>query len=117
MPSNACVVCRVLGIAVAGIVRKSMPWSRQFTQSKVMAWVALDRAVKSEKFHLQGPVARWRKLREQIHAEVCERGYNTRLGAFVQSYGTTDLVLSRLSASCRRTTHACAPRWRRSGGT
>ncbi len=70
---------------------------RQFTHSKVMAWVAFDRAVKSiESFHLQGPLARWRKLREQIHAEVCERGYNPRLGAFVQSYGATDLDASAL---------------------
>jgi GH15 family glucan-1,4-alpha-glucosidase len=70
---------------------------RQFTHSKVMAWVALDRAVKSiESFHLRGPLARWRKLREQIHAEVCERGYNPRLGAFVQSYGATDLDASAL---------------------
>ncbi|HXE68619.1 MAG TPA: glycoside hydrolase family 15 protein [Hyphomicrobiaceae bacterium] len=70
---------------------------RQFTHSKVMAWVALDRAVKSiESFHVKGPLARWRKLREQIHAEVCERGYNPTLGAFVQSYGTTDLDASAL---------------------
>ena len=70
---------------------------RQFTHSKVMAWVAFDRAVKSiESIHLRGPLARWRKLREQIHAEVCERGYNPRLGAFVQSYGATDLDASAL---------------------
>jgi GH15 family glucan-1,4-alpha-glucosidase len=70
---------------------------RQFTHSKVMAWVALDRAVKSiESFHVKGPLARWRKLRQQIHAEICERGYNPTLGAFVQSYGATDLDASAL---------------------
>src|SRR5262245_59895335 len=70
---------------------------RHFTHSKVMAWVALDRAIKSiEGFHVKGPLARWRKLREQIHAEVCDRGYNPTLGAFVQSYGTGDLDASAL---------------------
>jgi GH15 family glucan-1,4-alpha-glucosidase len=70
---------------------------RQFTHSKVMAWVALDRAIKSiESFHLKGPLARWRKLREHIHAEVCERGYNRTLGSFVQSYGASDLDASAL---------------------
>src|SRR5262245_9652383 len=70
---------------------------RHFTHSKVMAWVALDRAIKSiESFQVKGPLARWRKLREQIHAEVCERGYNSRLGTFVQSYDATDLDASAL---------------------
>src|SRR6185295_15064732 len=70
---------------------------RQFTHSKVMAWVALDRAIKSiESFHVTGPLARWCKLREQIHAEVCEQAYSPRLGAFVQSYGASDLDASAL---------------------
>ena len=70
---------------------------RQFTHSKVMAWVALDRAIKSiESFHVKGPLARWRKLREHIHAEVCECGYNRMLGSFVQSYGASDLDASAL---------------------
>src|SRR5262245_16298658 len=50
---------------------------RHFTHSKVMAWVAFDRAIKSvENFHVAGPLEHWRQLRAQIHAEVCERAYN-----------------------------------------
>jgi GH15 family glucan-1,4-alpha-glucosidase len=65
---------------------------RHFTHSKVMAWVALDRAIKAtEQLGLSGPTDRWRKLRARIHAEVCERGYNPALGSFVQFYGA-DLV-------------------------
>jgi Glucoamylase and related glycosyl hydrolases len=63
---------------------------QHFTHSKVMAWVAMDRAVKSvEQFHLPGPVAHWRALREQIHSEVCSRAYNPKLGSFVQAYGSS----------------------------
>jgi GH15 family glucan-1,4-alpha-glucosidase len=59
---------------------------RQFTFSKVMAWVAFDRAVKGvERFGLDGPVARWRGLRDEIHAEVCRRGFDRGRNAFVQS--------------------------------
>lgn len=58
---------------------------RQFTHSKVMAWVAFDRAVKSvEQFGLEGPVAHWRELRDAIHARVCREGYNRRRQSFVQ---------------------------------
>jgi GH15 family glucan-1,4-alpha-glucosidase len=65
---------------------------RHFTYSKVMAWVAFDRAVKmAEGLGLPGPVARWRELRERIHRDVCERGYSARRGAFVQSYGSEEL--------------------------
>jgi GH15 family glucan-1,4-alpha-glucosidase len=70
---------------------------RHFTHSKVMAWVALDRAIKSvENFQLQGPLESWRKLRDQIHAQVCERAYDAKLGAFVQSYGASELDASAL---------------------
>jgi|SRR5215813_3981724 len=70
---------------------------RQFTHSKVMAWVALDRAIKSsESFGVAGPIERWRRLRDAIHAEVCDCGYNAKLGAFVQSYGSTNLDASAL---------------------
>lgn len=63
--------------------------SRHFTHSKVMAWVAFDRAIKAARaFDRPGPVARWEALRGEIHAEVCSRGYDARLGAFVQSYGS-----------------------------
>jgi GH15 family glucan-1,4-alpha-glucosidase len=61
---------------------------RHFTHSKVMAWVAADRAVKAvERFGLNGPVERWRRLRAQIHAEVCARGFDPERNAFVQYYG------------------------------
>lgn len=63
-----------------------------FTYSKVMAWVALDRAVKGiEHFGLDGPLDRWRALRRHIHDQVCERGFNAELGSFVQSYGARRL--------------------------
>ena len=69
---------------------------RHFTHSKMMAWVAFDRAVKSvETFHLPGPVDRWRAARDEIHAEVCREGYNAERGAFVQYYGS-DLLDSSL---------------------
>jgi GH15 family glucan-1,4-alpha-glucosidase len=62
---------------------------QHFTHSKVMAWVAIDRAVKSaELCKLDGPIEHWRALRDQIHADVCQRGFNTRLNAFVQAYGS-----------------------------
>jgi GH15 family glucan-1,4-alpha-glucosidase len=64
---------------------------RHFTHSKVMAWVALDRAVKGvERFGLEGDAARWRALRDTIHAEVCEKGYDPDRRTFVQYYGATD---------------------------
>jgi GH15 family glucan-1,4-alpha-glucosidase len=57
-----------------------------------MAWVAIDRAVKSaEQCKLDGPIDRWRALRDEIHADVCANGFNSRLNAFVQAYGS-DLV-------------------------
>jgi GH15 family glucan-1,4-alpha-glucosidase len=70
---------------------------RCFTHSKVMAWVAFDRAVKAvEAFGLAGPVGRWRALRDRIHAEVCDRAFDTKLGSFVQSYGGMELDASLL---------------------
>jgi len=73
---------------------------RHFTHSKMMAWVAFDRAVKlveecgcaAAEHH-----ARWQKIRDQIHAEVCERGYNARKKAFTQYYGSDALDASLLT--------------------
>jgi len=63
---------------------------QHFTHSKVMAWVAVDRAVQSaEQFDLPGPLDAWRALRARIHADVCANAYDERLGAFVQAYGST----------------------------
>ena len=65
---------------------------RHFTYSKVMAWVALDRAVKMvEGMGLPGPVERWRELRSRVHADVCRRGISHKRGCFVQSYGSEEL--------------------------
>jgi len=70
---------------------------RHFTHSKVMAWVAFDRAVRSvEEFGLSGPVERWRTLRDQIHGEVCNKGFNPAMKTFVQSYGSTEMDASLL---------------------
>ena len=56
-----------------------------------MAWVALDRGIKSiENLHFDGPLQRWKKLRDEIHDQVCREGYNAELGFFVQSYGSRE---------------------------
>ena len=71
--------------------------SQHFTHSKVMAWVAFDRAVKSvERFGLEGPVDRWRGIRAAIHQEVCDRGFDAQKGAFTQAYDNTALDASLL---------------------
>jgi GH15 family glucan-1,4-alpha-glucosidase len=70
---------------------------RHFTHSKVMAGVAFDRAVKAvERKQLEGPVEKWRKLRDQIRADIFERGFNKERNAFVQYYGSTELDASLL---------------------
>ena len=70
---------------------------RQFTHSKVMAWVAFDRAVRAvEQFGLAGPVERWRQLRSEVHTEVCDLGFDRDQHTFVQSYGRTELDASLL---------------------
>jgi GH15 family glucan-1,4-alpha-glucosidase len=70
---------------------------RHFTYSKVMAWVAFDRAVKSaEKFGLPGPVERWRGLAREIHDEICRRGWSDKRQSFVQAYASDELDASVL---------------------
>jgi GH15 family glucan-1,4-alpha-glucosidase len=70
---------------------------RHFVHSKTMAWVAFDRAVRTvETQGLDGPLERWRALRDEIHAEVCERGFDERHGTFTQSYGSQELDASLL---------------------
>jgi GH15 family glucan-1,4-alpha-glucosidase len=65
---------------------------RHFTHSKVLAWVAFDRMVKEiERHGRKGPLARWRALRDEIHAEVCTRGFDARRNTFVQRYDAGDL--------------------------
>jgi len=71
---------------------------QHFTHSKVMAWVALDRAIKThERFDGAGHVRRWKKNRDMIHEEVCAKGFNKKLNSFVQAYGS-----QQLDASCLR---------------
>jgi GH15 family glucan-1,4-alpha-glucosidase len=71
--------------------------ARQFTHSKVMAWQALDGAIKHhEQFDGGGDVKRWKKNRDMIHKEVCEKGFNKKLNSFVQSYGSKNLDASCL---------------------
>jgi GH15 family glucan-1,4-alpha-glucosidase len=70
---------------------------RHFTHSKVMAWVAADRAVKAiERYQFDGSVERFRRLRDRIHAEVCAEGFSRERNAFVQYYGATELDASLL---------------------
>jgi GH15 family glucan-1,4-alpha-glucosidase len=65
---------------------------RHFTHSKVMAWVAVDRAVKMvERFEAQGPVEKWRALRIRIHDDICRQGFDSQRNAFVQYYGAKEL--------------------------
>ena len=70
---------------------------RHFTHSKVMAWVALDRAIKAvELLGHDGPVDRWRGMRRELHDEVCREGYDSQRDAFVQYYGADHLDASLL---------------------
>jgi GH15 family glucan-1,4-alpha-glucosidase len=65
---------------------------RHFTHSKVMAWLAYDVMVKlAERFALEGPVDGWKATRDEIHAEVCEKGYDAERNTFTQSYGSKEL--------------------------
>jgi GH15 family glucan-1,4-alpha-glucosidase len=70
---------------------------RHFVHSKVMAWVAVDRTVKLiESGEVDGPLERWRELRDEIHWDVCEKGYDRERNTFTQSYGSKELDASLL---------------------
>jgi GH15 family glucan-1,4-alpha-glucosidase len=70
---------------------------RHYTYSKVMAWVVFDRAVKlAERFELEAPIDRWSQTRDEIHREVCERGYDPQRRTFTQYYGSDELDASTL---------------------
>ncbi|WP_405934942.1 glycoside hydrolase family 15 protein [Streptomyces longwoodensis] len=71
---------------------------RPFVHSKVMVWVAADRAVRALEEHpeLRGDLGRWRALRDEVHREVCEKGYDPARNTFTQSYGSRDLDASLL---------------------
>ncbi|MFI6803793.1 glycoside hydrolase family 15 protein [Streptomyces luteogriseus] len=70
---------------------------RHFVHSKVMAWVAVDRTIKLiESGDADGPLERWRELRDDIHRDVCEKGYDKERNTFTQSYGSKELDASLL---------------------
>ncbi|MER8267522.1 glycoside hydrolase family 15 protein [Streptomyces griseus] len=70
---------------------------RHFVHSKVMAWVAVDRTIKLvESGDVEGPLERWHQLRDDIHRDVCERGYDKERNTFTQSYGSKELDASLL---------------------
>jgi GH15 family glucan-1,4-alpha-glucosidase len=71
---------------------------RHYTYSKVMAWVVFDRGVRlAERFGLDAPIERWKAIRDEIHAEVCERGYDAERRTFTQYYGSRELDASVLN--------------------
>ena len=73
---------------------------QHFTHSRVMIWVAFDRAVRAmEDYDLAGPLEEWRALRDQVREEVLEKGYDAKRGTFVQHYGTTEVDASLLTLS------------------
>jgi GH15 family glucan-1,4-alpha-glucosidase len=70
---------------------------RQFTHSKVLAWTALDRAVKAvDKFGLEGPIDRWRARRDEIKADILEHAFDAQRNTFTQYYGSKELDASLL---------------------
>lgn len=70
---------------------------RCFVHSRLMCWVAFDRGVASaERFGLAGPVDRWRRIRDEIRAEILEKGFDAERGAFVQAYGSKTLDAAAL---------------------
>jgi len=74
---------------------------QHFTYSKVMAWVAYDRAIKTaETFGLEGPLDEWRTLREQICDSVCKNAFDNERGTFVQAYGSKELDANLLLLPC-----------------
>jgi GH15 family glucan-1,4-alpha-glucosidase len=76
---------------------------RRFMHSKVMAWVVFDRAVRvAEQYGLDAPLERWKQVRDEIHAEVCERGYDPERRTFTQYYGSKELDASVLNNPPRR---------------
>jgi GH15 family glucan-1,4-alpha-glucosidase len=71
---------------------------RHYTYSKVMAWVVFDRAVRiAEQFGLEAPLERWRQTRDEIHQEICDRGYDPERRTFTQYYGSRELDASVLN--------------------
>jgi GH15 family glucan-1,4-alpha-glucosidase len=73
---------------------------RHYTSSKVMAWVVFDRSVRiAERYELDAPLDQWKAIRDEIHQEVCEQGYDTERRTFTQYYGSTELDASVLNVA------------------
>jgi GH15 family glucan-1,4-alpha-glucosidase len=90
-------LCRIWNLPDEGIW-ETRGGRKHFVHSKVMAWVALDRAIKNhERYDGKGDVKRWRKNRDMLHKEICKKGFSTKLNSFTQSYGE-----NTLDASCLR---------------
>ena len=71
--------------------------AQQFTYSKMMAWVAFDRAILlAEQMNYKAPVARWKRIKEALHQQICERGFSAKRDCFVQAYGSEELDASLL---------------------
>ncbi|MEA9985565.1 glycoside hydrolase family 15 protein [Subtercola sp. RTI3] len=71
--------------------------AQYFTHSRVMVWAAFDRGVKAiEQFGLRGPVATWRRIRDEVRAEIEEKGFNTELGTYTQVFGGSEVDASLL---------------------
>jgi GH15 family glucan-1,4-alpha-glucosidase len=71
--------------------------AQQFTYSKLMAWVAFDRAVLlAEKMNYKAPIEHWKTIRETIYTQICEKGFNAKRGCFVRAYGSNELDASLL---------------------
>jgi GH15 family glucan-1,4-alpha-glucosidase len=88
-------VCKVWTLPDSGIWEyRERP--EYYTSSRLMAWVTLDRGVRAIELGYDGPLERWRQIRDEIHAQVCTRGYNRPRKAFVQSYGSQSLDASVL---------------------
>ena len=80
---------------------------RHYTYSKVMAWVVFDRAVRlAERFGLEAPVECWVRTRDEIHAEVCERGYDPTRGTFTQYYASDSSRRSTTSTAGGRSANS-----------
>ena len=70
---------------------------QQFTYSKMMAWVAFDRAVLlAERLHYEAPIEKWKSIRETLHKEICAKAFNKKKKCFVQAYGSSQLDASLL---------------------
>jgi GH15 family glucan-1,4-alpha-glucosidase len=84
---------------------------RHYTYSKVMAWVAFDRGIRCiEEFGFEGPRDRWREIRDEIHADVCAKGFDESVGSFMQSYGSKYLDGSLLLIASSGFIDPCDPR-------